>query len=181
MFYALVQLVMPCAVGDMHLRLLLLYEERVDALPLTPQNKPSEADRLSIASPCPPQLFPASDAGRKPASYARGCRFTQGKGWQCGRVRPCLCFIWPPGGWGALAGKRPHISREATTARQDIDPARPCSKKRRGDAIPAPFCCPSPEVMDVDLVATFTRKVQDITASYANPKGGRFYRRTRFA
>lgn len=29
----------------------------------------------------------------------------------------------------------------------------------------------SPEVMDVDLVAVFTRRAQDITASYANPKG----------
>lgn len=30
-------------------------------------------------------------------------------------------------------------------------------------------------------VAVFTRRVQDITASYANLKGGRFYRRWRFA
>ena len=42
---------------------------------------------------------------------------------------------------------------------------------------------PLTAVMDVDLklVAVFTRRAQDITASYANPKGGGFYRRTRFA
>ena len=44
MFYALVQLVMPCSVGDMHLRLILFYGAWVDALPLTSQNKPGEAD-----------------------------------------------------------------------------------------------------------------------------------------
>ncbi len=53
---------MPCAVGDMHLRLLLFNGARVDALPLTFQNIPGEADRLSIASPCPSLNYPAGDA-----------------------------------------------------------------------------------------------------------------------
>jgi len=56
--------------------------------------------------------------------------------------------------------------------------SRPSSKRRRGDELPAPFCCPSPQVMDVDfeLVAAFTRRARDISAYYANLKGGSFYR-----
>jgi hypothetical protein len=44
------------------------------------------------------------------------------------------------------------------------------------------FAAPHRQVMDVDFVAVFTRRAQDITASYANPQGGRlFARRSRFA
>lgn len=127
--------------------------------------------------PCPYLHYPACDAGRKPVSGARGCRFTQGKGWQCGRVRPCSCFTWPLGGWGdggTLAGKRPPHKARSDHTKTRHRPARPCSKKRRGDALPAPFCCPSPEVMDVDLVAVFTRRARDITASYATRRAGGF-------
>lgn len=82
---------------------------------------------------------------------ARGCRFTQGKGWQCGRVRPCLCFTWPLGGWGALAGKRPPHKPRSDHNKTRHRPARPCSKKRRGGATSAPFCCPSTKEMESDL------------------------------
>ncbi len=51
---------------------------------------------------------------------------------------------------------------------------RPSSKKQRGDDLPAPFCCHSLEAMDIDLVAVFTRRAQDIMASYANLEGGSF-------
>ena len=56
--------------------------------------------------------------------------------------------------------------------------SRQRSKRRRGDETPAPFCCPSLKVMDVDLelVAAFTRRARDISAYYANLKGGSFYR-----
>jgi len=49
------------------------------------------------------------------------------------------------------AAQRPHH-------KQPQHAQRPRSKRRRGGASPAPFCCPSPQVMDVDLVAVFTRK-----------------------
>jgi hypothetical protein len=88
---------------------------------------------------------------RKPVDGARGCRFTQGKGWQCGRVRPSLCFTWPLGGRGALAGKRPPHKPRSDHNKTRHRPARPRCKKRRGDATSAPFCCPSTKEMDVDL------------------------------
>ena len=118
---------------------------------LTKTNQIGVADRISIASPCPSLREPAGDAGRKPVDGARGCRFTQGKGWQCGRVRPCLCFTWPLGGWGALAGKRPPHKPRSDHNKTRHRPARPCCKRRRGGATPAPFCCPSTKEMDVDL------------------------------
>ena len=47
---------------------------------------------------------------------------------------------------------------------------------------PPRFAAPHRQVMDVDLVAVFTRRAQDITVSCANPEGGRLLaRRTRFA
>jgi hypothetical protein len=118
---------------------------------LTKTNQIGVADRISIASPCPSLREPAGDAGRKPVDGARGCRFTQGKGWQCGRVRPCLCFTWPLGGWGALAGKRPPHKPRSDHNKTRHRPARPCCKRRRGDETPAPFCCPSTKEMDADL------------------------------
>lgn len=66
-------------------------------------------------------------------------------------MRPCLCYTWPLGGWGALAGKRPPHKPRSDHNKTRHRPARPCSKKRRGCASPAPFCCPSPQVMDVDF------------------------------
>lgn len=134
------------AINKMHSRC-----ERYRAATTPHKNKPNRvADRISIASPCPSLREPAGDAGRKPVDGARGCRFTQGKGWQCGRVRPCLCFTWPLGGWGALAGKRPPHKPRSDHNKTRHRPARPCCKRRRGDETPAPFCCPSTKEMDVD-------------------------------
>ena len=48
--------------------------------------------------------------------------------------------------------------RAATTPQTTDTAQRPRSKRRRGGASPAPFCCPSPQVMDFDFVAVFTRK-----------------------
>ena len=75
------------------------------------------------------------------------------------------------GDGGTLEGKRPPHKARSDNSKTEYRPARPCSKRRRGDALPTPFCCPSPKGMDLDLVAVFTRRAQDITASYANPKG----------
>lgn len=47
---------------------------------------------------------------------------------------------------------------------------RPRSKKRRGDASSAPFCCPSTKAMEFDLDlcgGIYPTRAQDITASYA--------------
>ena len=62
---------------------------------------------------------------------------------------------------------RPGRARGSNTAQ------RPRSKRRRGDAPPAPFCCPPPagDRGRIAFVAAFTRRAQDITASYANPRG----------
>ena len=117
----------------------------------TKTNQTGVADRISIASPCPSLREPAGDAGRKPVDGARGCRFTQGKGGQCGRVRPCLCFTWPLGGWGGVSGKAPPHKPRSDHNKTRHRPARPCSKKRRGGAILAPFCCPSTKAMEFDF------------------------------
>lgn len=55
------------------------------------------------------------------------------------------------GDGGTLAGKRPPHKPRSDHNKTRHRPARPCSKKRRGDETPAPFCCPSPLVMDVDF------------------------------
>ena len=73
----------------------------------------------------------------------------QGVAVRTGAAMPLLYLA--AGGWGTLAGKRPHISREATTTRQDIDRHDHAAKKRRGDATSAPFFCLSPQVMEFDF------------------------------
>jgi len=55
------------------------------------------------------------------------------------------------GDGGALAGKRPPHMPRSDHNKTRHRPARPCSKKRRGGATPAPFCCPSPQVMEFDF------------------------------
>jgi len=55
------------------------------------------------------------------------------------------------GDGGTLAGKRPPHKPRSDHNKTRQRPARPCSKKRRGGATPAPFCCPSTKEMDADL------------------------------
>ena len=73
----------------------------------------------------------------------------QGVAVRTGAAMPLLHLA--AGGMGALAGKRPPHKPRSDQNKTRHRPARPCSKKRRGGATPAPFCCPSPQVMDVDF------------------------------
>ena len=84
------------------------------------------------------------------------------------------------GGQGVTrSGTTPHRLTGLGWARGSNTAQRPRSKRRRGDAIPAPFCCPPPagDRGRIAFVAAFTRRAQDITASYANPEGGRSFAR----
>ena len=146
-------------------------------------NQPGEADRRSIARLARLCAIQRAMQGASQRTMSVNTGLPKARGGSadgCGHASASL-GRWGDG--GTLAGKRPPHKARSDNSKTRHRPARPCSKRRRGDALPAPFCCPSPEVMevDLDLVAGFTRRAQDITASYANPKGGRFYRRPRFA
>ena len=52
---------------------------------------------------------------------------------------------------GTLAGKRPPHKPRSDHNKTRHRRARPRSKRRRGGATPAPFCCPSPQVMEFDF------------------------------
>ena len=135
------------AINKMHFRC-----ERYRAATTPHKNKPNRRSRPNKHCLALPVSARTSGRCRAQASGRwRGCRFTQGKGWQCGRVRPCLCFTWPLGGWGALAGKRPPHKPRSDHNKTRHRPARPCCKRRRGGATPAPFCCPSTKEMEADL------------------------------
>ena len=55
------------------------------------------------------------------------------------------------GDGGTLAGKRPPHKPRSDHNKTRHRPARPRSKRRRGGATPAPFCCPSTKEMEADL------------------------------
>ena len=55
------------------------------------------------------------------------------------------------GDGGTLAGNRPPHKPRSDHNKTRHRPARPCSKRRRGDATSAPFCCPSTKEMDADF------------------------------
>ena len=75
------------------------------------------------------------------------------------------------GDGGTLEGKRPPHKPRSDNTKTRHRPARPCSKKRRGEALPAPFCCPSPEVMDVDRVADIYPKGARHNGLLCEPEG----------
>lgn len=78
-----------------------------------------------------------------------------------------LLLHMPARGMGGVSGKPP-----PTTPHSDH------AAKGEGVTLYQPrFAAPHRKVMDVDLVAGFTRRAQDITASCANPQGGRFFAR----
>jgi hypothetical protein len=66
----------------------------------------------------------------------------------CGHAFASL-GCWGDG--GTLAGKRPPHEPRSDHNKTRHRPARPRSKRRRGGATPAPFCCPSPQVMEFDF------------------------------
>jgi len=55
------------------------------------------------------------------------------------------------GDGGTLAGKRPPHKPRSDHNKTRHRPARPRSKRRRGGATPAPFCCPSTKEMEFDF------------------------------
>lgn len=92
----------------------------------------------------------------------------QGVAVRTGAAMPLLHLA--AGGDGGVSGKAPpHISREATTTRQDID-RHDHAAKSEGAANQQPrFAAPRRRrwMLTLTCVTGFTRRAQDITASYA--------------
>lgn len=147
------------------------------------QTTPGAADHLSVAAPgrCPVQRA-RQDAHRRTDCVNAGLH---GPGVATRTGAGMLLLHLPARGLGGASGKPPPITQRggaATTAQgrgcggSEAAPAssndaacrttpqtnqtaqRPCSKRRRGDASPAPFCCPPQRGTGGEWVAVFTRK-----------------------
>ena len=123
------------------------------------QTNTGAADRLSVAAPglCPVQRA-RQDAHRRTVCVNAGLH---GPGVATRTGAGMLLLHLPARGLGGASGKPPPITQAVVAQprphkaggvggaklpphEQTKHAQRPCSKRRRGDASPAPFCCPPP-------------------------------------
>jgi len=158
--------------------------ERYRAATTPHKNKPNRRSRPN--KHCLALPVSARTSGRCRAQASGRCAGMQvyprqGVAVRTGAAMPLLHLA--AGGMGALAGKRPPHKPRSDHNKTRQRPARPCSKKRRGGATPAPFCCPSTKEMDADLDLCGGIYSQSARPKglLCEPEGREFFRRLRFA